>query len=237
MIEVSRNAKVTCFACLVDSICPEGRVVATVAKDLSAGVPEVFQILGLSPGHTYRVCFSGVRRADAETRVGSFKTPGSRTERLTVHILNGALGSYSANSGSVKQPLLFSDQKQNVNLSLFQTPSLVKLSLASLVVIFSFDGRLCLWDDVLESVTNGKVDMLVHLGGQVRCSDAFKEAWSIANIYAESHLQETAKRAKEKTGKSAKRIEQGAASSSGSLRRILKEKFRAAYRQYWYVLE
>ena len=101
---------------------------------------------------------------------------------------------------------------------------------------------------MLEGVTNGKFDLLVHSGGQVNCAEAFKEAWSIANIYAEAHLQETAKRAKERAGKAGKtgktgkggkgpkRAEPSAASSNDGLKRILMEKFRDVYRQYWYVL-
>ena len=101
VIEVSRDATITCFACLVDGICPEGRVVASAVKQLRAGVPGVFEILGLSPGHNYRVCFGGVARRDSETRIGSFKTPGSRTQRLCVGVLNGALGAPTAGTGFV----------------------------------------------------------------------------------------------------------------------------------------
>lgn len=111
-----------------------------------------------------------------------------------------------------------------------------------------FDTSPSLWDDVLEGVTNGKFDLLVHSGGQVNCAEAFKEAWSIANIYAEAHLQETAKRAKEqagkagktvkgskvgKQGKGSKRTEQPMTSSADGIKHILMEKFRDVYRRYW----
>ena len=74
LLEVGAEAEVTCYVSLVDSACPGGRVVARATQLMPARAPRAFAIDGLSAGQKYRVCFGGVRRRDAEARVGSFRT-------------------------------------------------------------------------------------------------------------------------------------------------------------------
>jgi hypothetical protein len=74
LLEVTKIADITCFISIVDDVSPEGRLVAEQSKTLPANRPVAFKMEGLSVGQTYRVCFGGLHRADAEMCVGTFKT-------------------------------------------------------------------------------------------------------------------------------------------------------------------
>jgi hypothetical protein len=85
LLEVNIEADVTCFVCLSDASCPEGRVVGSVTQKMPARKPKAFVMEELSPGERYMVCFGGVRRSDAQERVGQFVTHNLHED--TVRIL------------------------------------------------------------------------------------------------------------------------------------------------------
>ena len=89
LLEVHREADVTCYVSLVDAACPNGRVVAAAAQLMPARCPRTFTVTGLSPGQRYKVCFGGVRRRDAEQRVGSFRTFNQHRSVMKVVAVSG----------------------------------------------------------------------------------------------------------------------------------------------------
>ena len=74
LLEVNNTARVTCYVCLADDNCPQGRVVCQETLLMPARRPKVFVMTHLSPGEKYLVCFGGVKRSDAQERVGQFVT-------------------------------------------------------------------------------------------------------------------------------------------------------------------
>ncbi len=74
LLEVDSAADVTCYFCLVDSSCPQGRPVSAVTRRFAPRRPACFAVGGLLPGERYVCCFSGIRRADAAARTADFKT-------------------------------------------------------------------------------------------------------------------------------------------------------------------
>lgn len=74
LLEVDKDDEITCHVCLIDENCPQGREVAKMSQIFTARRPAVFQLTKLMPGERYVVCFSGVRRNDALTRIADFHT-------------------------------------------------------------------------------------------------------------------------------------------------------------------
>jgi len=74
LLEVDRAATVEAHVCLVDESCPGGRPVQSASLDLEARRPGCFAIARLLPGERYVVCFGGVSRGDALSRVADFRT-------------------------------------------------------------------------------------------------------------------------------------------------------------------
>ena len=144
LLEVDRVQEVTCYVCLLDDVAPQGRVVAAVTQTMPANSPRAFSIGGLSAAQRYKVCFSGVRRQDAEERVGQFQTYNPLTQRLRTLVVSG------------DKPHALTRGDPNI------------------------------WERIASKVANGEVDLLVHLGGQVYASDAFKQAWILFQRHEET---------------------------------------------------
>ena len=89
LLEINRTRGVECHVSLCDNVAPQGRVVATVRQMMPANSPRAFHVTGLSVNQRYRVCFSGVSRRDAESRVGKFKTFDALTNRLRAVVVSG----------------------------------------------------------------------------------------------------------------------------------------------------
>lgn len=77
LLEVSARARITCHVSAINALTSEVAELPQCRCVLSAEAqqPAVFRIERLSPGREYRFCFSGIRREDAGTRRGSFRTP------------------------------------------------------------------------------------------------------------------------------------------------------------------
>jgi hypothetical protein len=70
----SSSCQIVAHVCLVDESCPGGRLVTTSTKMFKARRPACFMLSRLLPGERYIVGFSGIKRADALSRVADFKT-------------------------------------------------------------------------------------------------------------------------------------------------------------------
>ena len=134
MIEVDRSREIICHVSLIDDVAPQGRVVATVSRNMTANCPGVFKIGGLAVNQRYKVSFSGICRRDAEERTGQFKT----FDTLSPHFRAVAVAN---------------DNPQSLRL-----------------------GDPNVWESIAARVASYEVDAILHLGGQVHASQAFKDA-------------------------------------------------------------
>ena len=91
-LEIDAPAEVTCYVSKKDQDTPKGRLVASKTISMIPGIPGTFRIDGLCPGERYCYCFGGLRRRDAVSRVGRFRTWGGRNRSSVRIALVGSNG-------------------------------------------------------------------------------------------------------------------------------------------------
>ena len=144
LLEINRAREVECHVSLCDNVAPQGRVVATVKQRMPANSPRAFHVTGLSVNQRYRVCFSGVSRRDAESRVGQFKTFDALSNRVRAIVVSG-------------------DRSEALN-----------------------SGDPNVWEKVAARVASFEVDVMLHLGGQVHSTQAFRDAMILYQRHEQS---------------------------------------------------
>ena len=126
LLEVDQTCAVTCIASVITPAHPHGRPVAHSTVEFIANRPKPFLLRDLVPGKKHVVQFSGVNRADAEARMGTFTTLCGSEASLRVVVVSG------------------------------DRPTALK------------QGQANVWEKLHADVDAGKVDVMVHVGCQVR---------------------------------------------------------------------